>query len=247
MRVPASRYRLALAFLAFSALAVASYGCSHCKPIVRYHRSKIEIKAAEAQLPSDLNLKVGEFSLTPQNLEASEEVKRFDQVQAAICREIRSLPPGQAKEAAQLRWLEVLYDLARASHKLAAPGDQESPPPPPSPGTLQLFEGNGCTQDLHCQFNPGSPLRINFKHGACANDDVRSMRLINVQAGSVIRVFDNPDGKRNDDWTEIKVLRRVADLCLASFQQNITNQPDLVVVYHSDNGLDGKVSRLEID
>ena len=66
-----------------------------------------------------------------------------------------------------------------------------------------------------------------------------------MPAGRVLRLFDSPDGNREDDWTEIVVKRNASEIRIASFERSFEND-DVQVIYHRNNGLDGKVSRLVI-
>ncbi len=114
-------------------------------------------------------------------------------------------------------------------------------------GYLRFFENNGCTgnQKGECTDDPGQ--RINFKtRSGFTNDDARSLQLLDVRAGAVIRVYDSADGKRSDDWCEIQVKRQVSEYRVDTFERS--EDGDVVKVqYHRNNGLDGKVSRVEID
>ena len=71
------------------------------------------------------------------------------------------------------------------------------------------------------------------------------MTMIDAPAGTVIRVFDNPDGRREDDWTELRVKRDIASKVIDSFEQSLEDD-DVSVTHHANNGLDGKISRLEV-
>lgn len=113
-------------------------------------------------------------------------------------------------------------------------------------GEIRLFEDNGCTGN-HKGHTAVRRRRINFKKNKhFTNDDARSMRLTDVPAGVVIRVYDSPDGKESDDWAEIHIKTFVKEYCFNTFEQNFEND-QIRMVYHPNNGLDGKVSRLEVD
>lgn len=112
--------------------------------------------------------------------------------------------------------------------------------------TIDLHEGNGGTQNLVCTLPIGSVTSVRFPgHGACDNDEARSATLRQVRAGTVLRVFDDPEGDRHDDWTEIEVKRDIGSVMLRSFEAAMDG-PDLKVTHHHHNGLDGKVSQLEV-
>lgn len=113
--------------------------------------------------------------------------------------------------------------------------------------TVDLHEGNGGTQNLVCTLPVGESETIRFPgHPECDNDEARSVILRDVPADRVLRVFDDPDGSRQDDWTEIETKRDVGELLIPTFEESFDND-DVRVSYHRHNGLDGKISRLEVD
>lgn len=111
---------------------------------------------------------------------------------------------------------------------------------------ILLFEGNSCTQDVVGRTDDSIPQIINFQSTAdFKNDETRSLLLVNIAPGIVIRLFDNPDGEQEDDWVQIVMKKQTPDYCLASYEQSF--EDDYVEVrYFEHNGLDGKVSRLEV-
>ena len=111
---------------------------------------------------------------------------------------------------------------------------------------IDLYEGNDASQNLICGLPASVGHSLDFtQHAACDNDEARSMVLWNVPAGRTIRLFDSPTGDTQDDWTQIDVLKSVSNYRIASFEQDVRN--DTVRVTHfRNNGLDGKVSRVEI-
>lgn len=44
------------------------------------------------------------------------------------------------------------------------------------------------------------------------------MKIYGARVGTVFEIFDNPEGKKNDDWTRIRLQRSLADYCVGSFQ-----------------------------
>lgn len=92
--------------------------------------------------------------------------------------------------------------------------DGEKPPknPPSKPrptqpsGTIVFREGNYCGQNVVITISD-APGTYNLKDFSGKNDEARSLELINVNPGTIIRVFDSPNGSKNDDWTEIYVGR----------------------------------------
>jgi hypothetical protein len=69
--------------------------------------------------------------------------------------------------------------------------------------------------------------------------------LDGVPSGTLIRVFDSPDGETSDDWAEIQVTAPVSGRCVGTFEEEFSDDA-ISVIYHPVNGLDGKVSRIEI-
>jgi hypothetical protein len=77
------------------------------------------------------------------------------------------------------------------------------------PGILSFFEGNDGTQNKVCDLQVTNQA-VQFKsHAACENDETCSLVLSLISAETTIEVFDNPDCRPNDDWTEIIVKRAV--------------------------------------
>lgn len=114
-------------------------------------------------------------------------------------------------------------------------------------GEIRFMEGNNGTQNQkgECSDAPGT--KINFKKTkGFTNDDARSVILFDVRAGAVIRIYDDPDGKTSDDYMEIKVKKQVQKYTINTFEQDI-NDETVEATYHRNNGLDGKVSRVEVD
>ena len=111
--------------------------------------------------------------------------------------------------------------------------------------SIDLYEGNNVSQDLVCRLD-GVPARaIDFTTtSSCINDEARSMVLYDLRAGDVVRLYDNPAGAMEDDWLEIVVKSDLSDRRIASFEASFEDS-ELEVIYHRNNGLDGKVSRIE--
>lgn len=87
------------------------------------------------------------------------------------------------------------------------------------------------------------------------NDEARSVRIISnwrvVREPRTARllVADSPSGSTNDDWTVIRVTDATqipeSGLCIGSFERPF-NRSGVTVELHPHNGLDGKVSHLEL-
>lgn len=113
-------------------------------------------------------------------------------------------------------------------------------------GGLVLYEGNNGTQDVVCGI-PAAPTRtLRFKANGCENDEARSGRLENVRAGTVFRLYDSPSGSTSDDYAVLTVKRHNSFYSdIPSFERNEDNA-DYRLEYHRKNGLDGKISRVEV-
>merc|ERR1712211_18257 len=85
---------------------------------------------------------------------------------------------------------------------------------------------------------------------ACANDEARSAILYSADYGTTITLYDSPNGDRSDDYVEIKVKGYTNNpVVIGSFESTKNIMLDngfIEVIYHRNNGLDGKVSRAEV-
>lgn len=112
--------------------------------------------------------------------------------------------------------------------------------------TIVFYEDTNAQQNIVCTLSDSQGLTVNFKeYGACDNDEARSVKLVQVPAGSVIRVYDHPEGRTNDDYTVITVLSDITGSeVISTFESSYTNTY-VRVEFHRHNGLDGKVSRVQ--
>ena len=69
------------------------------------------------------------------------------------------------------------------------------------------MEGNDGSQDEVCIIYFHKNQQVNFKKDviSCENDEARSAIIEGAEFGTKITVFDNPDGKTDDDFTIITV------------------------------------------
>jgi hypothetical protein len=114
---------------------------------------------------------------------------------------------------------------------------------------VTFWEGNDGSQDgwpLSTELgqnydlkNSGSPV---------PNDEARSCTIVDAEAGTVINVYDSPSASRDDDWAQIKVNSKITSpVVVNTFEDSTTYGSGAVTVtYTKDNGLDGKVSYIEI-
>ncbi len=81
---------------------------------------------------------------------------------------------------------------------------------------------------------------------SCANDEARSMFIDHALALTKFKLYDSPDGSQDDDYTEITVLKDIVEpYLIPSFEYSFEDEYVEAVHVHQ-NGLDGKVSRLEV-
>jgi hypothetical protein len=120
---------------------------------------------------------------------------------------------------------------------------------PAQAGTIVLREGKGCSQDVVKRLSD-TPEHYNLKNFSGTNDEARSLELNSVEAGTKILVFDHPRGRRSDDWSEIYVSKFTPFRCVSSFEDSFGEAVDgdsvFGIEYHPHNGLNGKVSRVEV-
>ncbi len=116
-------------------------------------------------------------------------------------------------------------------------------------GGIYLWEGNNADkkQDTVCAI-PAGHKTLKFPTQGCENDEARSMSISGMKAGTRITVYDNPDAHRNDDYAIIDIKRDIGfneDIVIGSFERTQDNN-SYQIVYVRNDGLDGKISRLEI-
>lgn len=116
-------------------------------------------------------------------------------------------------------------------------------------GGIYLYEGDGATkkEDIVCVI-PVKAGVVNRKANGCENDEARSMSLSGVAKGTRITLYDNPAGDTQDDHLIVDVLRDIRineHLIIPSFEQD-RSEPAYRAVFNRNNGLNGKVSRIEI-
>ncbi|MEM1178425.1 MAG: M12 family metallopeptidase, partial [Acidobacteriota bacterium] len=109
-----------------------------------------------------------------------------------------------------------------------------------------FYEGNAATQERVCAFGAIAQT-VKFKQDGftCENDEARSVRLNHVPPGVSLVLYDDPDCHQNDDWTVIRSLDSVTNFIVPSFESALTTG-DVKVTPHPNNGLDGKVSCVQV-
>lgn len=109
-------------------------------------------------------------------------------------------------------------------------------------GVICFYEGNNATRELaqSVEDSPGQ----NFR--PVRNDEIRSAKLLDVRPGCEIRVFDSPDGATNDDYSIINVKRSNPEYVVPTFERSYEDEY-VRVSFIRVNGLDGKVSRIQVN
>ena len=115
--------------------------------------------------------------------------------------------------------------------------------------TITWFEGNDGTQDVvrRDSFINSRSYNIssNLKKETGQNDEIRSVVLEYVPVNTKITVYDNPDGKTNDDWSVLTVKDYKRRIVIRHFEENKSTS-EYSLKYHRKNGLNGKISRIVI-
>lgn len=110
---------------------------------------------------------------------------------------------------------------------------------------ISFYEGNNAEQDLVCTLNYTNNDVSDFNQNICTNDEARSTLVCNAIIGTVIKIYDDPNRSTEDDWTEIRIRADIDKIAINSFEKSYENE-EVRVIYHKNNGLDGKVSSFEI-
>ncbi len=112
-----------------------------------------------------------------------------------------------------------------------------------------FWEGNNAQQDgwsLSTDFNQDYDLKDGGS--PVPNDETRSCTIVDAEAGTVINVYDSPSASPTDDWASIEVNQKItAPVVVDTFEDSTSYGGGTVTVtYHKNNGLDGKVSFIQI-
>ncbi|MDH3791782.1 MAG: hypothetical protein OES41_08565, partial [Rhodospirillales bacterium] len=111
---------------------------------------------------------------------------------------------------------------------------------------VEFFDGDDARRDFVCNVSLEEARQVDLgTHPDCGGSRAHSFRLRDVPAGRVIRFYNGPRESRDTDWTEILPKRFLASRRFESFEINI-DTADARVTYVRRNGLDGRVSRIEI-
>ncbi|GFM71291.1 hypothetical protein PSCICL_22830 [Pseudomonas cichorii] len=116
-------------------------------------------------------------------------------------------------------------------------------------GGIYLWEGENADKkrDAVCAIPSGSRTLVLPTLG-CENDEAKSMTLSGITKGTRITLYDNPNGRRSDDYAVIDIKRDIGineSVLIPKFDKSRKNA-DYQMVFASNNNLNGKVSRIEI-
>lgn len=114
-------------------------------------------------------------------------------------------------------------------------------------GTICL--GNSCSAYNHSlSYDKGKYWNLTDSNTSImANDEAKAVKLDNVPSGTTIKVYDNSDGHKDDDWAKITVKQTTDQtIKITSFEDNYEDE-NYQIEYHKNNGLDGKVSLIEVN
>jgi len=122
-----------------------------------------------------------------------------------------------------------------------------------------FYEGSNCSQEVKGLFDAESGADDYWEkcegysgNGSCANDEIRSLLIQpGVRKGKDVRVYDDPNGGLNDDYTSIYRGWKTLDapFCINGFEHDTSdreNAAGITVNYHYNNGLNGKISYIKI-
>ncbi len=115
-----------------------------------------------------------------------------------------------------------------------------------APDRVEFYKGNNAGGDFLC--GADLPFRATNLPGAlgCANDDIRSMRIIKAKKGTMIRVFGNWHHQTNQGRTFVTTRKDIhLPVVVGSFETSYTTESVKVDHVGSDQ-LDGKISSMSV-
>lgn len=118
-----------------------------------------------------------------------------------------------------------------------------------SKGGVYLWEKENANRegDTVCVI-PNEPRTLMLPTAGCEKDEARSMSLSGIASGTRIKVYDNGRGSLADDYAIIDVKRDIGineEVIVPSFERS-RNCAAFQIVNIRNNGLNGKVSRIDI-
>ncbi|MGK7923050.1 MAG: hypothetical protein AB4080_23925 [Trichodesmium sp.] len=118
-----------------------------------------------------------------------------------------------------------------------------------------FFAENNCTEDIVANYDYDKlfgEIYIDIDDNCretsrCKNDEARSLLIKGPAEDTTVALYDNPDGDTDDDYSVINI-RSVSGgdtVCVGTFEKDY-DYGEVKVYYRKDNGLDGRVSHIEI-
>jgi len=113
--------------------------------------------------------------------------------------------------------------------------------------SVVCYEGNYCTQDIICRITFSSEKTfISLKDTTlCGGDEIRSVSLSGFRQGQYIYFYDSPTGNPTDDYCKIYVKSHLSNYKIGTLEHSYSDSY-VEVTFHHVNGLDGKVSAIEL-
>ena len=117
-------------------------------------------------------------------------------------------------------------------------------------GNIEFYEKNNAGGKRVGTLSDTIDKSMNLKkQSGWDNDKIRSIRLNDVAQGTKIRLYDDPAGSEKDDWTEITVTASKANATISHLELgggSISYQTGYNLTWHKHNGLNGKVSHIQV-
>lgn len=118
-----------------------------------------------------------------------------------------------------------------------------------SQGGIYLWEKDNAntTGDTVCVI-PRRAQTLSLPANGCENDEARSLSLTGINKGTRITLFDSASGNREDDHIIIDVIRDIgiSEKVVVGSLERSRSTDAYRAVYIRNNGLAGKVSRIEV-
>lgn len=119
---------------------------------------------------------------------------------------------------------------------------------PHAEAAVILLEGNGGKNRVSCTIGLTRSGFWNIKKEPnCHNDDARSVNLMSAKKGTVITIYDDPDGSTGDDYTRIRIKQDLDKVWNVYTLQESGENEYIAVEHHHKDGLDGKVSAVRVE
>lgn len=109
---------------------------------------------------------------------------------------------------------------------------------------FSLYENNNVSGDKLCDV-ADTATTVDFDKSGCPNDEARSIKLLKLKKGTLIKLFDSTDKEMEDDMAEIYIKKDIKERIIPTFEEAI-NDDEIELYYSGNNGLDGKISKIII-